>query len=62
MEFIALFLAVSIVLLVAWWGSRALALALFAATLVASIVTLLECGFAACPDNPTAYELLQRGR
>jgi len=26
------------------------------------ISTLLECGFAACPDNPTAYELLQRGR
>ena len=24
------------------------------------ISTLLECGFAACPDNPTAYELLKR--
>jgi hypothetical protein len=24
--------------------------------------TLLECGFAACPDNPVAYELLKRGR
>jgi disulfide bond formation protein DsbB len=23
--------------------------------------TLLECGFAACPDNPTVYELLRRG-
>jgi disulfide bond formation protein DsbB len=25
------------------------------------ISTLLECGFAACPDNPVAYELLKRG-
>lgn len=24
------------------------------------IATLLECGFAACPDNPTSYELLRR--
>ncbi len=24
------------------------------------ISTLLECGFAACPDNPVAYELLKR--
>jgi disulfide bond formation protein DsbB len=24
------------------------------------IATLLECGFAACPDNPVAYELLRR--
>jgi disulfide bond formation protein DsbB len=24
--------------------------------------TLLECGFAACPDNPVAYELLKRDR
>ena len=24
------------------------------------ISTLLECGFAACPDNPTDYELLKR--
>src|SRR5262245_36032437 len=24
--------------------------------------TLLECGFAACPDNPVEYELLKRGR
>jgi hypothetical protein len=22
--------------------------------------TLLECGFAACPDNPTLYEFLRR--
>jgi hypothetical protein len=26
------------------------------------ISTLLECGFAACPDNPVAYELLKRMR
>ncbi len=24
--------------------------------------TLLECGFAVCPDNPVEYELLKRGR
>jgi disulfide bond formation protein DsbB len=24
------------------------------------VSTLLECGFGACPDNPTAYELLKR--
>jgi disulfide bond formation protein DsbB len=24
------------------------------------IATLLECGFAACPDNPVVYELLKR--
>jgi hypothetical protein len=24
------------------------------------IATLLECGFAACPDNPVDYELLRR--
>ncbi len=26
------------------------------------IATLLECGFAACPDNPVDYELLKPGR
>ena len=26
------------------------------------VSTLLECGFAACPDNPVEYELLKRGR
>jgi disulfide bond formation protein DsbB len=25
------------------------------------VSTLLECGFAACPDNPVKYELLKRG-
>jgi disulfide bond formation protein DsbB len=25
------------------------------------VSTLLECGFAACPDNPTDYQWLQRG-
>ena len=32
MEFSALFLAVTVVMVVAWWGTRTLALALFAAT------------------------------
>jgi hypothetical protein len=36
MEFTALFLAVAVVMLVAWRGSRSLALTLFAATLIAS--------------------------
>ena len=26
------------------------------------ISTLMECGFAACPDNPVEYELLKRSR
>ena len=26
------------------------------------VATLLECGFAACPDNPVEYELLKGGR
>jgi disulfide bond formation protein DsbB len=26
------------------------------------LATLLECGFAACPDNPVDYELLKRAR
>jgi phosphoglycerol transferase MdoB-like AlkP superfamily enzyme len=25
------------------------------------VSTVLECGFAACPDNPVAYELLKGG-
>jgi hypothetical protein len=25
-----------------------------------AVSTLLECGFRACPDNPTFYELLKR--
>jgi len=34
---------------------------LFVAVALASAVsTLLECGFGACPDNPTAYELLRK--
>jgi hypothetical protein len=37
MEFTALFLAVAIVMLAAWWGTRALALALFAVTFVACV-------------------------
>ena len=42
MEFTALFFAVAIVMVVAWWGTRALALALFAATLLVSIATYLQ--------------------
>jgi hypothetical protein len=40
MEFTALFLAIVIVMLVAWCGSRALAL--FAVVLVASVATYLH--------------------
>jgi uncharacterized membrane protein len=29
-------------------------------TAINVISTLLECGYAACPDNPTFYELLRR--
>jgi Family of unknown function (DUF5993) len=42
MEFTALFLAVTIVMLAAWRGSRGLALALFAATLIATVATYLH--------------------
>jgi hypothetical protein len=42
MEFTALFLAITIVMLVAWRGSRTLTLALFAATLVACVATYLH--------------------
>lgn len=42
MEFTALFLAVTIVMLVAWFGRRSLALALFAVVLVASVATYLH--------------------
>lgn len=42
MEFTALLLAVTVVMLVAWRGSRTLALALFAATLAASVATYLH--------------------
>lgn len=42
MEFAALFLATTIVMLVAWCGSRTLALALFAALLLASVATYLH--------------------
>jgi hypothetical protein len=42
MEFTALFLAVTVVMVVAWWGTRALALALFAATLLAAVATYLH--------------------
>jgi len=42
MEFTALFLAVTIVMLVAWLGRRSLALALFAVALAASVATYLH--------------------
>ena len=41
MEFTALFLAVTIVTLVAWRGPRPLALALYAAVLTAAVATYL---------------------
>jgi uncharacterized RDD family membrane protein YckC len=42
MEFTALFLAVTVVMVVAWEGRRTLGLVLFAATLVASVATYLH--------------------
>jgi phosphatidylglycerophosphate synthase len=42
MEFTALFLAITIVMLVAWRGPRSLALILFAAVLLASVATYLH--------------------
>jgi hypothetical protein len=42
MEFTALFLAVTIVMLAAWLGPRTTALALFAVTLVACVATYLH--------------------
>lgn len=42
MEFTALFLAVTIAMLVAWLGRRSLALILFAMVLVACVATYLH--------------------
>jgi hypothetical protein len=42
MEFTALFLAVTVVMLVAWRGTRKLALSLFAVVLIASVATYLH--------------------
>jgi hypothetical protein len=42
MEFTVLFLAVTIVMLVAWRGSRSLALTLFGVTLAACVATYLH--------------------
>ena len=42
MEFTALFLAVAVVMLIAWRGPRGLALTLFAVVLLASIATYLH--------------------
>ena len=41
MEFTALFLAVTILMLVAWWGSRAWAIALYGASIAAAVATYL---------------------
>jgi len=41
-EFTGLFLAVTVVLLVAWHGSRTVALALFAVTLIAAVAIYLH--------------------
>ena len=42
MEFTLLFAALTATLLAAWWGSRTLALTLFAITFVASVATYLH--------------------
>jgi hypothetical protein len=42
MEFTALFLAATIVMLVAWRGPRSLALTLFAVVLLATVATYLH--------------------
>jgi Family of unknown function (DUF5993) len=42
MEFAALFLATTVVMLITWFGSRTLALALYAALLLASVATYLH--------------------
>ena len=42
MEFTALFLAVTIVMVVAWRGPRSLALSLFAVVLLATVATYLH--------------------
>jgi uncharacterized membrane protein len=42
MEFSALFLAITVVMAVAWWGSRTMALALFAVALIAAAATYLH--------------------
>jgi hypothetical protein len=42
MEFTALFLGLTIVMLAAWRGARRLALTLFAVSLIASIATYLH--------------------
>ncbi|MGL5166505.1 MAG: DUF5993 family protein [Afipia sp.] len=42
MEFTALFLAVAIVMLIAWRGSRSLAIALSGALLIACVATYLH--------------------
>jgi hypothetical protein len=40
--------------------ARAAVWLVIALTALNVVSTLLECGFAACPDNPVAYKLLKR--
>jgi hypothetical protein len=42
MEFTALFLTVTLVMLIAWRGPRALAFAIFAVTFIVSVATYLH--------------------
>jgi hypothetical protein len=42
MEFTALFLGITVVMMTAWWGSRPFALALFAVAFIASVATYLH--------------------
>jgi uncharacterized protein DUF5993 len=42
MEFTLLFLAIAIVMVVAWWGPRPLALGMFAVVLLACVATYLH--------------------
>jgi disulfide bond formation protein DsbB len=42
--------------------ARAAVWVVIALTALNVIATLLECGFEACPDDPVAYKLLERGR
>jgi Family of unknown function (DUF5993) len=42
MEFSALFLGITVVMISAWWGSRTLTLTLFAMALIASTATFLH--------------------
>src|SRR5712691_6538231 len=49
-------------LLTAGAGAAIAVWLVIALTALNVISTLLECGLAACPDNPIVYELLKRGK